>query len=202
MTNNKGSTTCIYGIGAWSIFNTVFQYLSIFIVVMKYWVPPNVPLSKSKWKERECWRLLCLTTWRHTCSYRLIWWETPRRWSNKLKRRLGKIATDHKLNLMCQRPEWLVSYTVTSGGGNLHNMYGKLFLNPLVPTLLPIYYLILTQNVSVNLFIISHVKLLIIIMKLTSDGNIIFGMKFQCSFIFLKLQKLPLQYLAWNFLRQ
>ena len=31
------------GIGIWSIFNTVFRYLPIFLTVLRYWVPNKNP---------------------------------------------------------------------------------------------------------------------------------------------------------------
>ena len=34
---------CVIGIS--SIFDTVFRYLPIFRTLLRYWVPPNVPLS-------------------------------------------------------------------------------------------------------------------------------------------------------------
>ena len=33
------------GISISSIFDTVFQYLPIFLAILQYWVPPNVPLN-------------------------------------------------------------------------------------------------------------------------------------------------------------
>ena len=35
-----------YGIGNSSIFNTVLRYLPIFLTVLWYWLPRNVPLLK------------------------------------------------------------------------------------------------------------------------------------------------------------
>jgi len=35
------------GIGSSLIFDTVFQYLPIFPTVLRYWVPPKVPLPTS-----------------------------------------------------------------------------------------------------------------------------------------------------------
>ena len=32
------------GIGIWSIFDTVFRYLPIFLTVLRYWIPSNFPL--------------------------------------------------------------------------------------------------------------------------------------------------------------
>ena len=40
MTSNK------YGIGFLSIFDTVLRYLPIFLTVLWYWLPHNVPLLK------------------------------------------------------------------------------------------------------------------------------------------------------------
>ena len=34
----------ICGIGIWTIFDAVFRYLPFFLAVLRYWVPPNVPL--------------------------------------------------------------------------------------------------------------------------------------------------------------
>ena len=35
-----------YSIGISSIFDTVLRYLPIFLTVLWYWLPPNVPLLK------------------------------------------------------------------------------------------------------------------------------------------------------------
>ena len=34
----------ICGIGIWTIFDAVFRYLPFFLTLLRYWVPPNVPL--------------------------------------------------------------------------------------------------------------------------------------------------------------
>ena len=37
-----------FGIGIWSILDTVFRCFPIFLTVLRYWVPPNVPLLNQK----------------------------------------------------------------------------------------------------------------------------------------------------------
>ena len=37
----------ICGIGIWMIFHTVFRYLPFFLMVLQFWVPPNVPIRQS-----------------------------------------------------------------------------------------------------------------------------------------------------------
>ena len=56
-----------YGIGISSIFNTVFRYLPIFLTILWYWVPPNVPFQRS-YSSMERWNFWRMFKWTQNFS--------------------------------------------------------------------------------------------------------------------------------------